>query len=838
MVRPMTKKYTYDAFISYRHKELDKFVAENLHKQMEAFKLPGSLRKKKMDGRTKIERVFRDKDELPLTNNLEDPIRVALEGSEYLIVICTPRLKESIWCRKEIETFISMHGRDKIFAVLAEGEPDESFPEELLYREKTITKPDGSTEVIKEPVEPLAADVRGKNKRAILKAMRNELPRLLAPMFGITYDDLKQRHKERRMKRILAISMTVACACLIFGAVSTTMALRIQKQKTEIEDKNTEIQAQNAAIIAQQKEIRDQNEALANNQALNLASESQRKLENGDRVGAVQTAIEALTEYEGIEMPYTAEAQYALTEALRVYNRGEHVMPEYQIEFPGVITETAVSYDGKYALVRDTANVVYLLNVENGNIVKTFDDVTDSYNEGGIAFVSETCFVYIMDSGEIAAYDMAEDKHIDVEFSGNGYCIAGDGKGQYYVVITSDSLQVFDAKTFKLLHTFPEGEGWRFAQKLAFAQDEDYDRIIGAKTQSAFNADTRYTIYVYDLKTGEEIDTGIEIGILEAAQLRDGQLLILSSKFTNINENYVAQLDCYDFDTFDSIWEKTFPNTTADFLLNGSNNSENMIVGLNSEAIYINRKTGEERKRFPLGASVAGGHAVSENSYAVVSRDGVYHFFIGNVMEDIVIGGYFEAHASRIERLRPCYYGYIVTEPLGNKLTKYLLYEPVVESQPLDVSAPDTVLIDNEEALVLAKEKGYDNASVISKIFYNEDKSLVFVGYRDASMAVYDAKTNEKIHYLNQKSVNADTYFGKDKNGNYYVGGKYYGAYVFNSNHELIGFIHRLRKVDAENNTLIVVLDDEPKQYVYPIYSVEELISMGKEDVAKYTQTK
>ena len=36
-------KYRYDAFISYRHTELDKFAAENLHRQMEAFRLPGKI---------------------------------------------------------------------------------------------------------------------------------------------------------------------------------------------------------------------------------------------------------------------------------------------------------------------------------------------------------------------------------------------------------------------------------------------------------------------------------------------------------------------------------------------------------------------------------------------------------------------------------------------------------------------------------------------------------------------------------------------------------------------------------------------------------------------------
>ena len=76
MEKETEKKYTYDAFISYRHSELDKFVAENLHKQLEAFRLPGNVSRK--IGRKKIERVFRDKDELPLTSNLEDPIMRAL----------------------------------------------------------------------------------------------------------------------------------------------------------------------------------------------------------------------------------------------------------------------------------------------------------------------------------------------------------------------------------------------------------------------------------------------------------------------------------------------------------------------------------------------------------------------------------------------------------------------------------------------------------------------------------------------------------------------------------------------------------------------------------------
>ena len=221
----MNNNYMYDAFISYRHCDLDQFVAENLHKQMETFKLPKNLVKKNIASRTKIERVFRDKEELPLTNNLEDPIMQALIHSEYLIVVCSPRLRESAWCKKEIETFIQYHGREKVLVVLAEGEPRDSFPEELLYVEEPVYYEDGSVKITRKMIEPLAADVRGKNKKEVLRNLKSELLRLLAPMFSVTYDDLRQRQRERKMRRIITVSVVSAVVCLAIGIASTLAAL-------------------------------------------------------------------------------------------------------------------------------------------------------------------------------------------------------------------------------------------------------------------------------------------------------------------------------------------------------------------------------------------------------------------------------------------------------------------------------------------------------------------------------------------------------------------------------------------------------------------------------------
>ena len=318
----MENKYTYDAFISYRHADLDKFVAENLHKQLEAFHLPTNVSKKKAKGtKTRINRIFRDKDELPIASDLASPIMTALQESEFLIVICSPRAPESQWVQREIDTFISLHGRDHVLAVLIEGEPQDSFPPALLEADKEITLEDGTTQIVKVPVEPLAADVRGKDKREVLKNIKGEILRLAAPMFNCGYDDLKQRHRERKIKRTLRI-MTAACLFFIlFGSFSTIQALRIQKQRNQIQKQSNQIQKQSDEISQQYNKIL----VTSLNQD---ADKAFLLLEKGDRVSAIQTALNALPKDDtDTQTPYVPHAEYALSSALHVYENNTDVVP-------------------------------------------------------------------------------------------------------------------------------------------------------------------------------------------------------------------------------------------------------------------------------------------------------------------------------------------------------------------------------------------------------------------------------------------------------------------------------------------------------------------------------
>ena len=116
----------YDAFISYRHLERDMFVAKRVHKALETTKIPRKIQKE--IGRKKIDRVFRDQEELPIGSDLGSNIEAALREAAFLVVICSPQTKDSYWVMKEIDTFIQMHGRENILAVLVDGEPADSFP--------------------------------------------------------------------------------------------------------------------------------------------------------------------------------------------------------------------------------------------------------------------------------------------------------------------------------------------------------------------------------------------------------------------------------------------------------------------------------------------------------------------------------------------------------------------------------------------------------------------------------------------------------------------------------------------------------------------------------------
>ena len=144
----------YNAFISYKHAKEDTKVAEAVQHGLEHFHIPRKIKKK--TGKKRIERIFRDKEELPITSDLSENIAYALEHSDYLIVICSTNTKESMWVPREIEFFLRNHSPRQIFTVLVNGEPQDVIPEILLHENRIVTNENGEQQTIRIPLEPLS----------------------------------------------------------------------------------------------------------------------------------------------------------------------------------------------------------------------------------------------------------------------------------------------------------------------------------------------------------------------------------------------------------------------------------------------------------------------------------------------------------------------------------------------------------------------------------------------------------------------------------------------------------------------------------------------------------
>ena len=390
----MAREYT--AFISYRHCPLDIAVAETLHKHIERFRVPKDLRK---DGKTGLGVVFRDRDELPLSNNLTHDIYEALDHAKFLIVVCTPETPKSIWVEREIEYFIEKHGRERILTVLADGTPEESIPKIIT----NIYAPDGKTVV--DRVEPLCAFLVDGDEKKVLKNLKKEFLRLVAAILGCHYDALVQRQKRYRAQMITYAIGVLAVIALLFVGM-------LVNRNREIEQKSQEIAQKNQEIEERKQELEEQLRQTQINESQALTLLSQQQLADGDRLGAIKSALNALP-HDGDGRPYSAAAEGALADALNIYNFSK--LDYYlTIEQPTDIVDLTLSEDGRYLVTIDAIGCLRCFNTrssamlwechleEGREIIKTGGEILEIIeHQNTVLYSNQNTYTLSLKTGEI-----------------------------------------------------------------------------------------------------------------------------------------------------------------------------------------------------------------------------------------------------------------------------------------------------------------------------------------------------------------------------------------------------------------------------------------------------
>lgn len=608
------KNYRYDAFISYRHGELDDFVAAKLHRKLETYVLPSDIARQ--TGRKRLNRIFRDREELMSSSNLTKQLEEALYDSKYLILICSSRTIKSPWVMKEVTTFKALNGLERILVLIIEGEIEEVIPDVLRVSEKTYEE-NGKLVTYKEKVEPLATDIRGANQREIGKKLNEELLRLVAPIVGCLYDDLKQRHKERHKKKWIGLAFCLILLVLGFGSFN---AWRVHQIKEQMQEK-----------LATQSRA--------------LADQSFRLLEKGDRMRAILVGKEALPKsLEAPEKPIMDEALYALSEALYVYKFNFKLVPEKTLDYLRPLSLLKVSPKGRWTATLSEEGYIELWNLETGELKDIIKEENNSMTMNHFEFIDDQSYMISDEKGlRLVKIETGE---VSWQINDESYTAFYLSPDYSQILVIGEQLKLYDrykqeeigALVGKDIHTYG---------LLQVAWNSD-------KSLIALGQDGKVMFWdVPHKKWGPDFES----------EYKDIAGLVFTSPTTIAiasNDEYKDQLEYFygngrgrlnyaqiGIDTIEAMWQIDFNESSIALLKSNPESPEQLIMVKNNVLETVDATVGKVQYSLPQSATILNYCLLGENLALCGMRDGS----VRTLMLDV--GGVYESasfnHPSNIQ---------------------------------------------------------------------------------------------------------------------------------------------------------------------------------------------
>ena len=529
---------------------------------IEKFNIPKHLRTVSNDENSindkHIFRVFRDREELS-TKDLSTMIEEAIANSKNLIVICSKRTSLSPWCRKEVQLFKKTHGVNNIIPVLIEGEPDEAFIDELKNLKTTFINSENVEE--EKNIELLAADIRPDEvkspsfkgyeileyskdpklneltKKSLDILKKSEIYRIVASMLNVNYGDLKLRHQERYLKRIIYTSVAASIAMLIFVVSVTTLYLK---------------------SVASERKANEQSSLMT----LNMANEANLQ---GNRMLGVLIAQEAMKNVSPKMEKYNKlEAQYE-----NILNNSLITLPfsnQFILPTESETVSFGVSSDSKWLISSGSFNDAIIWDLENGGIKKT------------LTFESPVISIALSPNSKKSYIGTANNKIFEVNMKnyeiknvfGNSTLPAVAmriSKNNKYLFVLRNALilDVFDIQNQKKLHsfTFPIDN-----MITGFAEN--------SQTNNFFILRKDNSITEYDINTGE--------------------VLIVHASTTNPDKNFFRKMTITDNGT---LFYSDIQENTESFIMknlqsgqinrasNIRNFSSNIVVNKDASLLYV-----------------------------------------------------------------------------------------------------------------------------------------------------------------------------------------------------------------------------------------------------------
>lgn len=445
-----TKKYY--AFISYKRE--DEWWAKWLQRKLEHYKLPSDFNGRN-DIPKEIRPIFRDQSELA-GGVLADEINKALQQSNYLIVICSPRAAQSEWVSKEVQTFIELGRSDKIIPFIIGGTPHAANPEDECYP-LTMREMPADKELLGINIEDMGRDA------AVVK--------VVAQMFQLTFGDLWHRFERERIRNRSLTYAVLVFILIIMAAIAFTM-------------------------WSQNQEIKEKDHKMLVNRSRLIAEKAQYMVNQGNPYDAHRLLLAVLPDSLDDPNPYTQEAGEALLYAIRNNNMG---IKKHNDE----VCSAFFSPDGKHVLTASKDKRILIWTIDADSLILTdsligHDKDVDfaSYSPDGRYIVSgsEDGVVKIWDVAshrEISTKKKHKDALCSVVFSPDGKKIVSASKDKTAIV--------WDATNGDVLCTLKGHTDWVYFATFS----PDSKKVITASrdiSMRLWNAETGDTIIVREGK--------------------------------------------------------------------------------------------------------------------------------------------------------------------------------------------------------------------------------------------------------------------------------------------------------------------------------------------------
>ncbi|MDI9245385.1 PQQ-binding-like beta-propeller repeat protein [Marinobacter sp. CHS3-4] len=772
----------YLAFISYRHadnNEPGRQWANWLHQAIETYQVPEDLVGQPMPGGGEIPQrifpIFRDEEELPTDANLEGAITRALDDSQCLIVLCTPRAVASTYVADEIDYFKKIGRSDRIMAAIIDGEPntqndtakqnagfsaeDECFPLPLR-REYVDRKPTDKL------AEPIAADFRtvdeGKPRQgwttpeayrlalkksgltssdikerveAYEQQLNLMLLKIIAGIIGVPLGDLTQRDKayqlqqeKQRAKRLRRWLAGVVCLAVI--AVGAGLVAYDQRQ-TALENERQAKAQRDEALLIQSNFLMDQ---------------AKQENDKGNYDTALLLGLNAIPGIHGGERPmptYLEPLNTAINKTTKIatFDNRFGFMPVF-------------SPDGIHLLTDQPNQSAVLWDIHTGEQKHTFQ-----YDNGFLNTVS-----FSPDGRRLLTVDNARGVIVWDVFTGRRHQSLPREKGIWRGTFGPDAQTILTSNRTEMDATLWNAENGEEIQH--FPHDADiYHVAFSSDGLTVLTASDDNTAALWDARTGKKITTfRHNAGVLHASLSPNGQKLLTASS------DGTAVL--WDARTGEK--QQTFPHkwiSKAEFSPDG----QYILTASEGDAILWKTANGEQHELFSSEEELSNASFSPDGKFLVVAKKS-NETVLWDLKTKAKIQEFQHTDSPNLVKFGPS--GKLILTSHGSSAALWNIIESERRSgisHDLDVtqiafSTDGQKLITGSydktavlwDAITGKKLKTFQHRATVSHAVISPDDQMVLTSSHDNTASLWEARTGKKLLSLSHESFVVQAEFDND----------------------------------------------------------------------------